>query len=107
MIEYDDLPEEIKLKYSRETYNLMIPILEQWQEYVKKIQQAFKQLAIALKPILKRFSEVYEKLIADMEKKEEAKVLLNLKPKYMPYKPKIKPVRVYKKTIHHHIRNNC
>lgn len=100
MINYEDLPEDIKAMYSKEQCEQLIILAEKASLWVADFMEALRKIIQAIQPALKKI----KKLLEQTEAKE---TLPQSNHKYLSYKPKIKQILVYKKIIYYHIRSNC
>ncbi|HIG0360427.1 TPA: hypothetical protein ACX96Z_002016 [Clostridium sporogenes] len=107
MITYEDLPEDLKVMYSREQLEALI---KAGHKFVGDCMENIKKMIIAMQPILQEAAKEWKKLIEDINLTEEVENHIEryiVEPKYPPYKPKIKRMMVYRKPVYHHIRSNC
>lgn len=107
MISYEDLPEDIKTLYSKEQCEQLIVAAEKLSQWVADFMEELRKIAQAMQPYLKELVEKYEEFKKLLEEAEVKEHLPQPNHKYLPYKPKVKQMIMYKKTIYYHIRSNC
>lgn len=103
MLTYEDLPIDIKLKYTQEQCEQMIIAAEKLRCFAADIMDAIRKIVQALEPMCKDMM----KLLEEVQQEELVEKKKCLSSKYPQYKPKIKTVMLYKKPIYYHIRDNC
>lgn len=106
MITYNDLPEDIKIMYSKEQCEAIIQVSEKLSVIMGNIKENIRRIIVAIQPTLQEITKKFKKFIESMNSVEKVEKY-NIKPKYPPYKPKIKRIMVCRKPIYHHIRSNC
>jgi len=109
MVNYDDIPEGYKEMYSKEQLDQIIEVVNQISIWFASFKEALDRLFQLLQPKSQSISELYRELdvISISKENKVLKYSHNIKPKYKPYKPKIKKFNLYRRTIYYHIRSNC
>lgn len=107
MIIYEDLPEDIKTLYSKEQCEQLIVAAEKLSQWVTDFMEALRKIVQAIQPTLKELDKRLDRVKKLFEEAEVSTPLPQPNHKYLPYKPKLKQMIMYKKTIYYHIRSNC
>lgn len=107
MITYEDLPKNIRLIYTKEQCEELIKVAQVLARWCSDFIEAVQKISQSIQPEIDKIKELYEELEGLKEEKEVRQAFLNVKPKYPPYRPKVKHLHIYKKPIYYHIRSNC
>lgn len=106
MITYDDLSEDIKIRYSKEQHEKIIKASEKLSVIMRNVQESIRKMIVAMQPTVQEITKKVKKIIESMNSVEKVEKY-NIKPTYPPYRPKIKKIVRWRKTVYYHIRSRC
>lgn len=108
---YEELPDDIKSTYTKEQCEMLIAAAEKLTGFFDDLIELIRKLIRILQPAIKATAgecqDMMSALGKELEELEfESEYRRSATHSFLPYKPKIKQMAVYKRPIYYHIRSN-
>lgn len=109
---YEELPDDIKCDYTKEQCEMLMAAAEKLTGFFDDLNELIRKLISILQPAIKATAGECQDTMYVLGKELEE---FNFEKEYrrsaahsfLPYKPKVKRMAVYKKSHYYHIRSNC